>query len=544
MLKLIQDLNVRNKLWLITGAVMLVLLTEMVISGIALKENLLEDRKLTTKELVEVASKTLDYYYSEAQAGNLSEAEAKTQAVNVIKSMRYGKSGYFWINDYDATVVMHPLKPKITGKNMRNSRDGDGKQHWLEFINTVKADGEGFVEYTFLLKSKNIVAPKIAYIKGFKPWNWIVGTGIYVNDVDEIFNNQLKTQFIEISIFLVVILLINQLISNSIVGPVQALSEIINKVCTDKILTLRTNFTHRDEIGKMGADLDAMLEDIDSFINEIQIVSEQLFTNADQLGEISTSNNHRMNQQQLETEQAANAMLEMTDSAQDVANNADSAASVTSDANTKVTSSNKMLQTTMHTMQTITSQVGDVSSLVKRLDESTDKISHVLGEIRGIADQTNLLALNAAIEAARAGDMGRGFAVVADEVRTLAQRTQSSTSEIDEMISALQTSMSALTKAMDRSVIETKQGFDQVSTVNSALSDIVQSMFNIDNMNIQIATAAKQQSAVSCDINENIKNINSNANNVLQSAEQMLNATEQTRDAASRMQTLANRYQF
>ncbi len=544
MLKLIQDLNVRNKLWLITGAVMLVLLTEMVISGIALKENLLEDRKLTTKELVEVASKTLDYYYSEAQAGNLSEAEAKTQAVNVIKSMRYGKSGYFWINDYDATVVMHPLKPKIIGKNMRSSRDGDGKQHWLEFINTVKADGEGFVEYTFLLKSKNIVAPKIAYIKGFKPWNWIVGTGIYVNDVDEIFNNQLKTQFIEISIFLVVILLINQLISNSIVGPVQALSEIINKVCTDKILTLRTNFTHRDEIGKMGADLDAMLEDIDSFINEIQIVSEQLFTNADQLGEISTSNNHRMNQQQLETEQAANAMLEMTDSAQDVANNADSAASVTSDANTKVTSSNKMLQTTMHTMQTITSQVGDVSSLVKRLDESTDKISHVLGEIRGIADQTNLLALNAAIEAARAGDMGRGFAVVADEVRTLAQRTQSSTSEIDEMISALQTSMSALTKAMDRSVIETKQGFDQVSTVNSALSDIVQSMFNIDNMNIQIATAAKQQSAVSCDINENIKNINSNANNVLQSAEQMLNATEQTRDAASRMQTLANRYQF
>ena len=125
MLKIIQDLNVRNKLWLITAAVMLVLLTEMVISGISLKKNLLEDRKLTTQELVEVASKTISYYHAQAQAGNLTEAQAKEQATNVIKTMRYGKSGYFWINDYDATVLMHPLKPQIIGKNMRNSRDGE-----------------------------------------------------------------------------------------------------------------------------------------------------------------------------------------------------------------------------------------------------------------------------------------------------------------------------------------------------------------------------------------------------------------------------------
>lgn len=544
MLKIIQDLNVRKKLWLITGVVMVVIILEMVTSGLSLKKNLLDDRKLTTQELVEVASNTVSYYYNEVQQGNLSEAEAKRQASNVIRSMHYAKNGYFWINDYDANVIMHPLKPQIEGKNMLSARDGEGKQHWKEFTSVVKSQGEGFVEYTFLLKSKNIVAPKVAYVKGFKPWNWIVGTGIYINDIDEIFYEQLQLQLIEIVIFLIIILFINQWISNSIVGPVTTLSKIVNKVREDKVLTLRTQFTHRDEIGKMGADLDAMLEDIDSFINEIQIVSEQLFVNADQLGEISNNNNQRMNQQHSETEQAANAMIEMTGSAQEVASNADSAANVTSEANLKVTSSNKMLQGTMHTMQTITTQVGDVSSLVKKLDESTDKISHVLGEIRGIADQTNLLALNAAIEAARAGDMGRGFAVVADEVRTLAQRTQSSTSEIDEMINALQGSMSALTKAMDRSVTETKQGFDQISTVNSSLSDIVESMSNIDNMNIHIATAAKQQSAVSSDINDNIKNINSNANDVLQSAVQMLNATEQTRDAASRMQQLASRYQF
>lgn len=544
MLKFIQNLDVRKKLWLITGAVMLVLLTEMIISGMALKDNLLEDRKHKTQELVEVASKTISYYYDQAQQGKLSEEEAKQQASSVIQSMRYGKNGYFWINDYNATVVMHPLKPQIIGKNMSNAQDGDGKRHWLEFTNVAKSQGEGFVEYTFLLKSENLVAPKIAYIKGFKPWQWIVGTGIYLTDVDEIFYQQLKTQLVELVVFLAFILLINHWISRSIAAPVGKLSQIINQVRTEKVLTLRTHFEHRDEIGTMGADLDEMLQDINEFICEIKEVSEQLFSNADQLSEISSSNNQRMNQQHSETKLAASAIIEMTDSAHDVAENADNAASVTSLANEKVTDSNQMLQGTMKTMQSISVQVEDVSALVKKLDDSTDKISHVLSEIRGIADQTNLLALNAAIEAARAGDMGRGFAVVADEVRTLAQRTQSSTSEIDDMINALQGSMSALTKAMDRSVNETKQGFDQVSTVNTALSDIVQSMFNIDNMNLQIATAAKQQSAVSSDISENIKNINSNSTNVLQSAEVMHEATEQTREAATRMQALTNRYQF
>ncbi|MGB1239510.1 MAG: methyl-accepting chemotaxis protein [Pseudomonadales bacterium] len=542
MSRLIMNLDVRKKLRLIPITVLLVLLGAALLSGLTLRQNLLEERQLTTRELVESASAVLSHFEQRERSGELNREQAQRQAAAVIAEMRYAGKGYFWINNTGGDVVMHPLKPKIVGKNMLDTQDGSGKYHWREFVEVVARDGAGFVDYTFLLKSENFMAHKIAYLQGFEPWGWIVGTGIYVDDVEQLFYAQLRDQLLLVALCLLLILTINYFISASVVKPVRELSSLINRVRGDKLLSLRTGFEHRDEIGRMGADLDALLGDIERFVGQVKGASEQLFVSADELTSISGDSNVRMNRQHSSTELVSNAMREMTEAAADVSSNASSAVEVASSANQHLHSSSVKLKDTMQTMQQINGRVQDVSGLVTRLDQSTAQISTVLGEIRGIADQTNLLALNAAIEAARAGEMGRGFAVVADEVRTLAMRTQSSTSEIDEMIAGLQSAMAQLTKVMGDSVSSSKQGFEQVAAVSESLGEVVVYMGSVDTMSAQIASAAKQQSSVSLDINDNLVSINRSTSEALSDSQQVIEISEQTRRAAERMQHVAGQY--
>ncbi|MDJ0805736.1 MAG: methyl-accepting chemotaxis protein [Gammaproteobacteria bacterium] len=543
MLKKIYNLSIRKKLWAIILVGIIGILLAVGYSAATLKENLLEDRKAKTRHLVESAHSLVTHYQQAAVSGKLTVTAAKTAAAEAIKALRYDQKGYFWINDFTPRVIMHPIKPEIIGKDMGQVTDGNGKYHWQAFVELARRDGGGFVDYVFLHKSKGLVAPKLSYVKAFKPWGWVIGTGIYIDDIDEIYHRQLVGQLLLMSGSLLIMLLVSVWIGHTIATPVQRLSEVIQGVESDGLLNDRSGFQHEDEIGCTGQAFDRMLEGLAVFVREIQQVSQQMLGKADQLSAISDKTSAGMHRQQQETQQAATATTQMAASANEISNSAGNAANSTSNANGKAREGSSMLHDTIDTMQTMNEHMQHVSNLVNHLESETTRIGSVLNVIRGIAEQTNLLALNAAIEAARAGDMGRGFAVVADEVRTLAQRTQASTTEIDEMISNLQTATNDLVSAMQKGVEATDRGMEHAAVTDDSLLVIVNAIEQIEAMNQQVATAAEEQSVVSSEINGNITNINEGALSITALTAEMSEISQQTRDAAQRMQAVAARYQ-
>ncbi|MDD4862908.1 MAG: methyl-accepting chemotaxis protein [Alishewanella agri] len=200
------------------------------------------------------------------------------------------------------------------------------------------------------------------------------------------------------------------------------------------------------------------------------------------------------------------------------------------------------MQHTLKTIEALAQEVENSAQVISRLSEDSTQIGSVLDVIRGIAEQTNLLALNAAIEAARAGEQGRGFAVVADEVRTLASRTQASTLEIQSMIERLQTDASNAVKAMQQGQVQAQQGLSQAAQAENALQTISQSVTRINDMNIQIATAAEEQSSVAEEINRNIVNISQSADATAEGAKQTASAGDELAKLAARLQNLVGQF--
>ena len=266
---------------------------------------------------------------------------------------------------------------------------------------------------------------------------------------------------------------------------------------------------------------------IDAVSNTIQSsknTAEQLTSATEQMKTQSDSARNGVTRQQTEIDQIATAINEMTASVQEVARSATDAAAAASQADQESSNGRKVVSQTISSIQTLASNVEQAADVIQKLEVDTTDIGGVLDVIKGIADQTNLLALNAAIEAARAGEQGRGFAVVADEVRTLASRTQESTEEINRMIEKLQSGAKNAVEVMEIGREQAQKGAEQASLAGESLNAITQSVATINDMNTQIAGAAKEQSSVADEINRNVVNISQvadeTATSVAQVAEQ------------------------
>ena len=158
-----------------------------------LRDSMLEDRKAKIRNLTEYAHTQLAYYEELQRAGRMTQEEAQAHAKESLRKARYDEKEYFWLNDFHPRSVMHPIKPELQGRDMTDNRDPNGKQLYVEFVRVVEAQGGGFVDYLWSKPGagSDAAVPKLAYVKGFKPWGWIVGTGIYIDDVDTAFRTYL-----------------------------------------------------------------------------------------------------------------------------------------------------------------------------------------------------------------------------------------------------------------------------------------------------------------------------------------------------------------
>ena len=535
------NIKVSRKLWGLIGLLVTLLIAFEITAYTTLYRELLDARKVQVREQVENAYSLIDYYYK--RADELGEAEAQQQALQALAALRYGDGGYFWVNDYQHTLLMHPLKPQLKGKDVTNTTDAAGKYHWQEMVDVVKKEGEGFVEYQYQGPQVDQAEDKVSYVKGLAQWNWIVGSGVFFTDIQDTFWADVKRSFIIESLIVILALSLSCLIVRGIVRPLKAVTKHLQTISKGD-LTAHIDMQRKDELGILADSANQMSVSLSSTLSQVSHAIDELQTVSLQMRQNTNETQSGMDTQFQEVEKVASAMNEMSYSIRDVANNAKDTADATQLVQATTRSSSQDLNDTNENIQTLTHHVEDANKVIIELLSQTKEIDSVLGVIGDISEQTNLLALNAAIEAARAGEMGRGFAVVADEVRSLASRTQSSTVEIRTIIEKLQQQSNDASQSMATSTAQAEQGAERMRAAASNLNDTLSQVDDVSNRSMQIASAAEQQGQVAEEINSNLMGIREVSERVLQESLQVAQGSEMVASMAESLGRQINQFRF
>ncbi|GAA0665810.1 methyl-accepting chemotaxis protein [Rheinheimera tangshanensis] len=505
---MLKDLSIKTRLFTIVGVAVLgqILVCWLVLSG--LKQSILEEKRLSTLYLSQVAVAVVNNYHSKVASGELDEAKAKQLALAELKSIRYKENDYYFVIDQQVTMLMHPFRPDLDGKDVADFKDKQGEPLFQNMADGVVDDGSHSVFYNWPKPGTTEEVPKVSHVELFKPWGWIVGTGIYIDDVEASFY-EVAIQLAVLVLFVVGLMLaLSWYVTRSVVKPMTDVVAAMQDIASgDGDLTVKLSYDGKDELAALATAFNLFVGKIRQLITSVGVTSVEVSESALDVARISQQISKESVQQQQETDMVATAITQMSSAIAEVAQSAEQANHETGQVETLVQQGMKLMKASVQSIHTQSQTIEQSSVVASSLYSSSQNISHVLNIINKLADQTNLLALNAAIEAARAGEHGRGFSVVADEVRTLAHQTQKSTQEISGIIAELQQGTQQMTAAVQESKTAAELNINLAAQVQQALTDIANSIAQISDMNAHIATAAEQQSAVAGEVDQNVHTI-------------------------------------
>lgn len=327
-----------------------------------------------------------------------------------------------------------------------------------------------------------------------------------------------KVSWIVSVFFSILLITLTLYISRSIIAPIEKIRNRMILASNNKDLTMHADVSGKDEIAAMANAYNTMINEFNKLVNSVQQSATELSSSAAELATVTEQTSNGVMRQQMESDQVATAINEMSATVQEVARSAESAANASEHADEASRSGQKVVGEAREGILDLAHEVENTAQVIKELEKESISIGSVVNVIDDIAEQTNLLALNAAIEAARAGESGRGFAVVADEVRTLAQRSQNSTQEIKEIIERLQNSTNKAVTAMASGSEKARVTVEKAKETENSLDEIIKAISTIREMNIQIASASEEQAAVAEEVNKNIIRITEIANETSQGA--------------------------
>jgi methyl-accepting chemotaxis protein len=526
--------SLRTKLTAITVAVMCALLALFAVVLYTERSVLLQDRQEKLRNLVETAHGVVGHFEGMARAGTMSQDDAKKAALAALRSMRYDKTEYFWVNDMTAKIVMHTAKPELDGKDMSAIKDPNGKLLFNEFVAVVKKDGAGFVDYYWPKPGENAPIAKLSYVRGFEPWGWVIGTGVYLDDIDRIFRAEaLKFLGWGMAIGGIIVVCLVQLhrsLFRILGGEPREAAEAARRIAAGDLR--ETIATRPGDDDSVIAAMAQMQEKLREMIAELTRQAEYLSGNADLLQDMAVKVSERSQEQSEAAQSIAATVEEMTANIGQIANSAQEAQNVTVESDRQARDGGSVIQQVGDGINSLAEAVRSSSGQIQELDRHTAEINAIVNTIREIADQTNLLALNAAIEAARAGEQGRGFAVVADEVRKLAERTSASTGEIAETIGRIQARTQDAVTSMTAGEHQAAQGVELSGRAGETIGRIRDSAQQVADVVTSINDSIREQNAASNEIANRIVR-------VAESAEEAAAEVGRTATAARQLQEMS-----
>lgn len=525
------SLRVATRIQLLIALTLIGLLTLCFTALLQLKACMLDDRKEKTRNLVETGIGTLKHYHQLAKDGKLSEEDAKTAAREALRSLRYGKGDYYFAWSGDGIYYLLPGKPEWEGKNKFDLKDAKGKFLVQEMIATARKGG-GFVDYWFPRAGQDKPEPKLSYVASFQPWNLTLGTGIYIDDVDAEFQKNAML-FGGISLSLLVILsicgwLVGRSVLSQLGGEPTTATEVMNQVAKGDLSVKVQNAppgSLLNSLGSMVISLRGLIVEIDQLADRVVINSEAISHGANEVAATATRETDATASMAAATEELTASSSQISDSAKETERDSLQAMELAGEGSKQVVQASSAIQQ-------ISATVADTSRRIYALEERANQVSSIANVIKEIAGQTNLLALNAAIEAARAGEQGRGFAVVADEVRKLAERTSLATTEIEQMISGIQSDTLSAVTAMNAMLPEVRQGVELAGAASSSLQVIETGAGRTLERIREVANATLEQSAASTSIAQRVDQI-------AQMVESTANTMRTTADTAKQLEQVA-----
>ena len=461
----------------------------------ASKQSLLEGKYTQTKNVVETATGVFNHFYKLEQSGELSRSVAQRYAMETIKGTRYSGSEYFWINDYNAVIVMHSVNASLDGKDLSDLADPNGKKLFSEFVKVVKAQDAGFVDYLWPKPGNELPVEKISYVQGFEPWGWIIGSGIYLDDVDAQFQKEVITLSTISGVIILIALLCSWLIVRSILLPINQLRTAMENISHgDGDLTARLPEAGNDQLAKIARYYNSFIDRLSRTLKHAVALNTEVEAKSQELKEVSNKTTHITQEREVMFADMTQTISEVDGFKGEVI---DATQSTLASAQTTVEKTNTgqdSINQTVLSLETLSHELEEGLKVVVQLAEQSQNIGSVLDVISGISEQTNLLALNAAIEAARAGEQGRGFAVVADEVRGLASRTQASTEEIQAMITQLQSGAKDAENRITVSHQQSQKTTEEITLTKQYLQDIASSVDDINQASNSVIQSVTMQS--------------------------------------------------
>jgi methyl-accepting chemotaxis protein len=542
-------MTVGRKIYALIGLSFIGLLGIAILDSRELASSLMQQKQIELKHLAELALGIVKEEHAASQKGDIAAADAQKRAMARLAALRYGNNDYFWINDMQPRMVMHPMKPEMNGNDLSTNKDPNGKALFVDFVNVVKKDGAGFVPYEWPKPGFNQPQPKLSYVVGFAPWSWIIGTGVYIDDLNAQTWASTQRSLIAAGLVLVLALAVSMFVARGITGALQRMTGAMKDLAGGKLDVEVPGVGRHDEIGEMAdavevfksnaaarqgleaeqketetrsvarrkSDMNKLADEFEGAVGQIVETVSSSSTQLEVSAGTLTSTAERA--QELTTMVAA-ASEEASTNVQSVASATEEMASSVNEISRQVQESARMAGEAVEQARTTNDRVGELSKAAARIGDVVELINTIAG-------QTNLLALNATIEAARAGEAGRGFAVVASEVKALAEQTAKATGEIGQQISGIQ----AATR-------------DSVSAIKE-ISDTIEKLSEISSA---IAAAVEEQGAATQEISRNVQQaahgtqqVSSHITDVQRGASETGSASAQVHSAAQSLSGESNR---